>query len=154
MRRSLGIALLAALLVTPATARQTQQQFEPVAKITLRPVDGGDARGRLIVLADAETDEAAFNVTGRELEPTKRDTAAGFWLVGGGRSRFLGFTTIDDDGRLQASGPSEEDAKRFPKWLAKADRFVITLETKPKPKRPGETLLRGDLESTETTPAR
>lgn len=140
----LGVSL--ALCGVAAAAGKPAREFQPIGKIKLEPADDGDARGRIALAANRRTDELKFKLTARGLEPTSKGEALGVWLVGGGRSRFLGFApAVTKDGRVGASGPLESDARRFPRWLRKAHRFVLTRETRPRPRRPGEAVLRGDV---------
>ncbi len=121
--------------------------------LPLKAADGGDGQGVLVLFATPDG-QFAINIEAENLKPNKQDEAYGIWLTGGAENHFLGFTTADEDGTLQASGPQEQDAPNFAEWLLENEnvKVIISLETAEPGTEPGKTVLQGSLKKIRAAP--
>jgi hypothetical protein len=127
----------------PAPTATATPEFQPIGKLDLKAANGGKAKGEMVVFASS-AGGVAFTVTGTGLPATKAGEAYAVWLVGGAKPHWLGFAPpVKDDGKFGTSGPREDDAGNFAKWLAEAKQVVVSRETREGAAQPGPIVLSG-----------
>jgi hypothetical protein len=120
----------------------TGDVFEVKAQGTLRPPNGGSARGEVAIVHFPDNDQfrLAFQATG--LPPSSsRGSAYGVWLYSSPtQKQFLGFpdTTVGADGKLETVSDLSPDTPTYAEVL-------LTREKSESPKQPGTIVLRGRM---------
>ena len=135
-----GTTKTAASDTRPATQpSQTGPQPTPVAQINLKPADGSNAVGIAQVLAQGN--QRLLAVLGQRLSPSTKSSAYAVWLyTSAARAKLLGFVDppVGKSGKFQ-------NVINLPTNAAQYRELVVTRE-KGNAKRPGEIVLRGQLQ--------
>ena len=87
-----------------------------------------------------------FALQVQDTPPTPKGTKYALWLSGpGSRARWIGdVPNVGKDGVLQVQGPRADD-KTFTQDIGSYRQVLVTRETGSARKRPGTTLVRGDV---------
>jgi hypothetical protein len=130
---------------TPTATATATPEPKVTDQITLRPPNGGKAKGSMTVYLQGE--QLLFALQGQNLPPSSEQAAYAVWLTGpGDKARRLGFTNpVGEDGALGIQGPSEKDLQAFPKLYATYERVVVSQESTEDTKRPTTIVLAGRL---------
>jgi hypothetical protein len=84
---------------SPDTVAQRQPGDEQITGAVLKPLDGGDAKGRAVLGKEGKT--AAMIVEATGLEPSGKGSSYAIWLYKSPQKRIpLIFAKVDDSGRL------------------------------------------------------
>jgi hypothetical protein len=130
---------------TPTATATATPEPRVTDQITLRPPEGGKAKGTMTVYLQGE--QLLFALQGEKLPPSREQAAYAVWLTGpGDKARRLGFTNpVGDDGALGIQGPSETDLQAFPQLYATYEKVVVSQERTEDSKRPTNVVLAGRL---------
>lgn len=123
---------------TPTTST-TGQAAKIVAQVNLNPPSGGSAKGVAEILKAGSTQAVAIVAT--HVAPNKAHDAYAVWVYNSPSDAFrLGFVSpgVGSSGKLQTEGPLPANASHF-------HHLIVTLESSPNPKTPGQIVLEGDL---------
>jgi hypothetical protein len=117
----------------------TTGQAKVVAQVNLNSPSGGSAKGVAEVLKAGSNEAVAIVAT--HVAPNKTHDAYAVWVYNSGSDASrLGFVSpgVGSTGKLQTEGPLPANASHY-------HHLIITLETSPNPKTPGQIVLEGDL---------
>jgi hypothetical protein len=123
---------------TPTTGT-TGQAAKIVAQVNLNPPSGGSAKGVAEILKAGSTEAVAIVAT--HVAPNKAHDAYAVWIYNSSSDAVrLGFVSpgVGSTGKLQTEGSLPANASNF-------HHLIVTLETSPNPKTPGQIVLEGDL---------
>ncbi|HVL96757.1 MAG TPA: anti-sigma factor, partial [Solirubrobacteraceae bacterium] len=128
-----------------ATATPTAT-VQPLGQIELRGTDEAPRARGTVTIYVGQGNAVGFTVEGRNVPQLPEGQAYAVWLTGGDRPRRLGYAPpVGENGQLGTTGPREEDAERFPRWLSSARNVVVSRETNADARQPGPIVLSGSV---------
>ena len=128
------------------TPTPTAAQPNPVGQIELAGVGAAaKAKGVLALYLQGEQ-QLVFALQVQGTPPTPKGTKYALWLSGPGtRAKWIGdVPNVGKDGVLQVQGPRADD-KTFTQDIGSYRQVLVTRQTGSGRKRPGATLVRGDV---------
>ena len=129
-----------------ATATATAAQPNPVGQIELAGTGAAAKAKGVLALYLQGQQQLVFALQVQDMPPTPKGSKYALWLSGPGtRAKWIGdVADVGKDGVLQVQGPRADD-KTFTQDIGSYRQVLVTRQTGSARKRPGATLVRGDV---------
>jgi sigma-70-like protein len=137
---------------SPAAGNQPAATATPSAAPTATANDiqlqGANGAVGFMRLIRGDDGKVRFGIAAEKVPPNGDRDSYAVWFTGKGvQPRRLGFAqnAVGEDGVLATAGPQKADEDQFPKWFATYEKVLVTKETSANAKKPGQTILEGNL---------